>query len=172
MDDTNPTKRRWFRFSLRTMFVLVTMGCVWLGWQASVVIGRNSLRRHAEQQGAIFCPSPAGNSPNPTGHPRLSFVRILMGDADVKTILFIAGSDAQAKTYQDCESQFPEADKVFYPPEQRQQFRETDSNGSHPQGRYRTGCPLADFISSRTRHWRPAPAQCKPRATGRLSQNS
>ena len=25
--------RRWFRFSLRTMFVLVTMACVWLGWQ-------------------------------------------------------------------------------------------------------------------------------------------
>ena len=33
MDDPNPTKRRWFRFSLRTMFVLVTVLCVWLGYQ-------------------------------------------------------------------------------------------------------------------------------------------
>ena len=99
----------------------------------SITKGRKFLRRHAEQQGAIFCPSPAGNSPNPTGHPRLSFVRILMGDADVKTILFVAGSDAQAKTYQDCESQFPEADKVLYPPEQRQQFRKQIEMGVIPK---------------------------------------
>ena len=26
-------KRRWFRFSLRTMFVVVTVLCVWLGYQ-------------------------------------------------------------------------------------------------------------------------------------------
>jgi hypothetical protein len=28
MDDNLPKPRRWFRFSLRTMFVLVTVGCV------------------------------------------------------------------------------------------------------------------------------------------------
>ena len=133
MDESKPTKRRWFRFSLRSMFVLVTMECVWLGWQASVVIGRNSLRRRAEQQGAIFCPWPSIGSSNPSGHPRLSFIRILMGDAEVKTILFEFGSDAQAKAYQDCESKFPEADKMFYPPEQRQQFREQIEMGVIPK---------------------------------------
>jgi hypothetical protein len=31
--ETNPkTRRRWFRFSLRTMLVLVTLVCVYLGW--------------------------------------------------------------------------------------------------------------------------------------------
>jgi hypothetical protein len=28
----NPPRRRWFRFSLRTMLVLVTLVCVYLGW--------------------------------------------------------------------------------------------------------------------------------------------
>ena len=28
----NRPKRRWFRFSLRTLFVVVTVFCVWLGW--------------------------------------------------------------------------------------------------------------------------------------------
>jgi hypothetical protein len=40
---------------------------------------------------------------------------------------------AQAKTYQDCESQFPEAGKLFYPPEQRQQFREQIQMGIIPK---------------------------------------
>jgi hypothetical protein len=32
MKDEKPPKRRWFPFSLRTMFVLVTVFCVFLGW--------------------------------------------------------------------------------------------------------------------------------------------
>ena len=32
MEDPKPKKRRWFRFSLRTMFVLVTVFCGLLGW--------------------------------------------------------------------------------------------------------------------------------------------
>ena len=33
---TDSQSRR-FRFSLRTLFVVVTVGCVWLGWQLNVV---------------------------------------------------------------------------------------------------------------------------------------
>jgi hypothetical protein len=32
MDANLPKPRRWFRFSLRTMFVLVTVLCIWLGY--------------------------------------------------------------------------------------------------------------------------------------------
>ena len=42
MTETKP-KRRWIRFSLRTMFVLVTVLCVWLGNQASSVRQRKQL---------------------------------------------------------------------------------------------------------------------------------
>src|SRR5262245_43460203 len=33
-------RRRWFRFGLRTMFVIVTAFSLWLGWQAKIVLDR------------------------------------------------------------------------------------------------------------------------------------
>ena len=33
MISARPTRRPWFRFSLRTMFVVVTVFAVWLGWR-------------------------------------------------------------------------------------------------------------------------------------------
>jgi hypothetical protein len=42
MIETKP-KRRWFRFSLRTLFVFVTIACIWLGSQASTVYHRRQL---------------------------------------------------------------------------------------------------------------------------------
>lgn len=38
-------RRRWFRFSLRTMFVVATLVCLWLGWELSVVRQRRALRQ-------------------------------------------------------------------------------------------------------------------------------
>ena len=46
MDDAKP-KRRWFQFSLRWLFVLVTLLAIWLGWQVSIVRERNHLRTTA-----------------------------------------------------------------------------------------------------------------------------
>ena len=42
-------KRRWFRFSLRTLFVLVTVLCVWLGYQVNLVSQRRDFVRMLEQ---------------------------------------------------------------------------------------------------------------------------
>ena len=36
-------KRRWFRFSLRTLFVVVTVFGFWLGWQLSIVRERKAV---------------------------------------------------------------------------------------------------------------------------------
>ena len=38
-------KRRWFRFSLRTMFVAHTVVAVWLGWNGHVVQQRREMRK-------------------------------------------------------------------------------------------------------------------------------
>ena len=41
MPDTPPTpRRRYFRFELRTMFVVLTVFTLWLGWQAKIVRDR------------------------------------------------------------------------------------------------------------------------------------
>ena len=40
MADDPQSPRRWFRFSLRTMFVLVTAFCCWLGWSANWLLER------------------------------------------------------------------------------------------------------------------------------------
>ena len=42
-----PRPRRWFRFSLRTMFVLVTVLCVWLGYSLNWIRQRREAIAHA-----------------------------------------------------------------------------------------------------------------------------
>jgi hypothetical protein len=39
--------RRWFRFSLRTLFLLMTVFGIWLGWQVRVVHARKALLQEA-----------------------------------------------------------------------------------------------------------------------------
>jgi hypothetical protein len=38
-------KRRWLRFSVRTLLVAVAIICVWLGWQVSIVHERRAVRK-------------------------------------------------------------------------------------------------------------------------------
>ena len=38
------TRHRWFRFSLRSLFVAVTVICVWLGWNLNTVRERQKIR--------------------------------------------------------------------------------------------------------------------------------
>ena len=61
MDDPNPTKRHWFRFSLRTLFVLVTVFCTWLGYQLNWIRQRHAELeyRQGTAEGAYFYPPPA-----------------------------------------------------------------------------------------------------------------
>src|SRR5262245_19997517 len=47
MTDTPTAKRRWLRFSLRTMLLLITALCIWLGYQV------NAARRQREALAAI-----------------------------------------------------------------------------------------------------------------------
>ena len=42
--DSQP-KRRWFSFSLRTMFVATTLVACWLGWQVKIVRDRKEMRQ-------------------------------------------------------------------------------------------------------------------------------
>jgi hypothetical protein len=48
-------KRRWLRFSVRTLLVTVTIFCVWLGWNLSELRQRRSVRQYINANGgAVF----------------------------------------------------------------------------------------------------------------------
>jgi hypothetical protein len=65
--------RRFLRFSLRTMFVLVTLTACWLGWQAKIVADRKSAMKI---HGMGFEPDCWG--------PNLGIVRTWMGDYPIR----------------------------------------------------------------------------------------
>ena len=79
-------RRRWFRFSLRTMFVVVTALCCWLGWESSVVRKRQQALQELQADGAFqFIPAEDWKHRFPPGgvfQPVASvpWVRSLLGD--------------------------------------------------------------------------------------------
>ncbi|MGE0610517.1 MAG: Hint domain-containing protein [Pirellulales bacterium] len=51
MNETAP--RRWRSFSLRTLLIVVTLLCCWLGWESSVVRERRAVRAHYQAKSVI-----------------------------------------------------------------------------------------------------------------------
>lgn len=65
LNNPPPPRRRWFRFGLRTMFVVLTVLAMffgWFGWQANVVRHRRLARARSYQLRVAFFPKvPIGN---------------------------------------------------------------------------------------------------------------
>ena len=87
---------RRLRFSLRTLFVLMTVGCVWLGWESHIVSHRQEMRRQIVLAGGrvlffdidtISGPAPIQISPRNPTH-RVSRLRLWMGDRHDRVIKF------------------------------------------------------------------------------------
>ncbi len=88
--------RLWFRFRLRTLFVVLTVFGVWLGWQVTTVRDRAAVRRELVSHGARVFPfgtlmlgGPFQNSVR-RGDPtaQLPWVRRALGDEIVADIQF------------------------------------------------------------------------------------
>jgi hypothetical protein len=47
-------KRRWFRYSLRTLLAVLTVGCLWLGWNVNIVQQRQAMLKEIETSGGRF----------------------------------------------------------------------------------------------------------------------
>lgn len=90
-------QRRWFSFSLRTMFLLVTALCCWLAWESSVVRGRQALLRELRSRPGIqitlaearAMQLPPGTVPPPAA--RVSLVRRWLGDQAIQEISYARG---------------------------------------------------------------------------------
>jgi hypothetical protein len=101
------------------MFVLVTLGCSFLGWEARIVQRRKESRQRLERLGVIFCEL---YRERPTYVPSPSVVRRWMGDPEIRDIYFQFRSEAMYAGWRECISRFPEANKGFYPEQQKQQL--------------------------------------------------
>jgi hypothetical protein len=129
MNETKP-KRRWFRFSLRTLLVAVTLLCIWLGWQARIVQERKGLLElltqsggHAADMSALSGPvfkgttlkinvglGPGFKSKAVEIHPNqanlASYIRHLFGDREIGLISL---PDQLVKDREQFVSVFPDA---------------------------------------------------------------
>lgn len=116
--------RRWFRFSLRTLFVLVTVLCVWLGWYANLVGQRQSLLPEIEAENEAWTRVKekafhAGKDLlvgrlirfGPAPPAKIPFVRTLLGDKACRLIERHTEADARKMI-----GFFPEATVIYYEP--------------------------------------------------------
>ena len=82
---TSP-RRRWFSFSLRTLFVVVTIFCVWLGWQVRIVHERRAVLDEIAGAGYVTLEDSHWKRPSYQELIRVSSVRRLFGDSSYFSI--------------------------------------------------------------------------------------
>ena len=97
-----------FRFSLRTLFVVVTAGCVWLGWNVHVTNARKARLKLIEESGSQWY----GNDPLPREiqPAAIPWIRRLLGDQPVQAIRLVNRPDTEQR---EIEALFPEANVVM-----------------------------------------------------------
>lgn len=126
--------RRWFRFSLRTMFVAVTGLCCWLGWESSVVRERRAVREEfrvkglqfvaAEEMAERYVGTPI---PVPT-LAKVPMVRRWLGDQAVQEIWYLAYNSSIS------ESDIGRVKQIFPEAELRESFPAPCHPGCFPRG--------------------------------------
>ena len=94
-----PARRRWIRYSLRTLFVLVTLVCVYLGWAMNWIRQRREFLNRHDVTSYISYVSYAYSSNRAPAPLRL------LGEEGIG-LLFFSGSDEEMK---EAERLFPEA---------------------------------------------------------------
>jgi hypothetical protein len=114
---SQPQVRRWFNFSLRMLFVVMTLICCYLGWQSSIVRKRQALLR--EIKGSVaYQVIPALEYANrlPPGGPiarvaTIPTLRSLLGDQAVQVIWIHPYTQDYSKIQRDrLAKTFPEAE--------------------------------------------------------------
>ena len=108
-------KRRWLRFSVRTLLIAVTIFCVWLGWQVSIVREREALTKVVTDAGGHCVLRYVVNVELELSRIDRFFIRRWMGDREWKSIGFDVIPDPAL--LQKVERAFPEAAIIRYDPD-------------------------------------------------------
>lgn len=108
--------RRWLSFSLRTLFVVMTVGCVWLGWEARIVRERKAVLRDLRNVVVLFASTQRYQplteaiqlgSQIDYGYLRISLTRRLLGDEPYVEIYLLETTPPEL--VERTEHAFPEA---------------------------------------------------------------
>jgi hypothetical protein len=112
MTEKRPTRRRWFRFSPRTMLVLVTLVCVYLGW----AMNWKRQRREFLSRPDVIDYNEYMHGPNVAhqGQSAPLLLRILPEQGIAMIVLGDGTEEVSAYTYQKARSLFPESSISVY----------------------------------------------------------
>jgi hypothetical protein len=104
-------KRHWLRFSVRTLLLAITLLCVWLGWQVSIVNERKAVKQLLLEHDGAYPPVHVlgpGDSEWPAVPSR---VRGWLGDT---THFSVWAYDLTDEEFERVGRAFPEADVDVY----------------------------------------------------------
>jgi hypothetical protein len=90
-------RNRWLRFSLRTLLVAITVVCVWLGWEVSIVRERQAFLRLVAERGGSYS-FVADYSPFEAADrmpKELSYLRRMLRDELVGSIVLPVNTSAE-----------------------------------------------------------------------------
>jgi hypothetical protein len=107
-------KRRWFRFSLRTMFVVVTALCIWLVVHEKWVKDRARVLRWLDQFPAASGEPPMYYVADDIHHKPAPLSLLVLGDRTIRIVHVPFGDDASLEIAElrvrDARRLFPEAE--------------------------------------------------------------
>src|SRR5262249_20152357 len=107
--------RRWFRWSLRTMFVVVTILGLWLFPQMKWIMDRRAALRWIVTQGDIWRDVPVSQRAHLGGVPAPWQIRML-GETGVEQIGVVVEAAEVAARRKELERLFPEAEVLVMAP--------------------------------------------------------
>ena len=82
-------RRSWFRFSLRTLLILMTLLCCWLAWESSIVRQRKALLSQMQASGAFhITPARHWGDPPPTPRATIPWIRRWLGDEAIQSVTY------------------------------------------------------------------------------------
>jgi hypothetical protein len=110
MDAEPRKKRRWFRFSLRTLFVVMTVFAFWFGWNIRKVQRRGQFAKHLVAcQASVTSSSDAGTAHHPWRKERLPWAWKLLGAEPIYSIILLAPNGFNQTDAKVIAELFPEA---------------------------------------------------------------
>ena len=96
------------RFRLRTLFVLLTIGCLWLGWNVRIVNQRRDMLGDIRSRGAETIEWMANGGVVVFSDSEISWTRQLLGDLNI-AFVYLPSAEFSSYEAQRIQDVFPEA---------------------------------------------------------------